>query len=438
MVHLQICGVLYPGDAKENGKLLRLKQQFFLCSASLQDIIFRSKERKLGKGSWQWSEFPSKVAVQMNDTHPTLAIPKLMRLLMDEEGLGWDEAWDITTRTVAYTNHTVLPDALEKWSQAVMWKLLPRHMEIIEEIDKRFIARIHKARPDLESKLPSMRILDNNPQKPVVRMANLCVVSVHTVNGVAQLRSEILKSELFADNVSLWPTKFQNKSNGITPHRCLRFCSPELSSIITKWLKTEEWITNLDLLTGLRQFADNVELQAEWASAKMANKQHLAEYIERATGVSIDPNSLFDIQVKRIHEYKRQLLNILGAIYINKNSKEMSPEERKKTTSRTIMIGGEAFVTYTNAKRIVKLVNDVGAVVTNDPEVNSYLKVVFVPNCDVSVAEILIPGSELSQHISTAGMEASGTSNMKFALNGCLVTGTLDGANVEIREENGE
>uniref|UniRef100_A0A7N2KNV5 Alpha-1,4 glucan phosphorylase n=1 Tax=Quercus lobata TaxID=97700 RepID=A0A7N2KNV5_QUELO len=399
MVHLQICGVLYPGDAKENGKLLRLKQQFFLCSASLQDIIFRSKERKLGKGSWQWSEFPSKVAVQMNDTHPTLAIPKLMRLLMDEEGLGWDEAWDIT---------------------------------------KKFIARIHKARPDLESKLPSMRILDNNPQKPVVRMANLCVVSVHTVNGVAQLRSEILKSELFADNVSLWPTKFQNKSNGITPHRCLRFCSPELSSIITKWLKTEEWITNLDLLTGLRQFADNVELQAEWASAKMANKQHLAEYIERATGVSIDPNSLFDIQVKRIHEYKRQLLNILGAIYINKNSKEMSPEERKKTTSRTIMIGGEAFVTYTNAKRIVKLVNDVGAVVTNDPEVNSYLKVVFVPNCDVSVAEILIPGSELSQHISTAGMEASGTSNMKFALNGCLVTGTLDGANVEIREENGE
>lgn len=434
----QICAVLYPGDTKENGKLLRLKQQFFLCSASLQDIIFRFKERKLGKGSRQWSEFPSKVAVQMNDTHPTLAIPELMRLLMDEEGLGWDEAWDITTRTVAYTNHTVLPEALEKWSQAVMWKLLPRHMEIIGEIDKRFIAMIRKARPDLESKLPSMCILDNNPQKPVVRMANLCVVSAHTVNGVAQLHSDILKSELFADYVSLWPTKFQNKTNGITPRRWLRFCSPELSSIITKWLKTEEWITKLDLLTGLRQFADNVDLQAEWASAKMANKQRLAEYIERATGVSIDPNSLFDIQVKRIHEYKRQLLNILGAIYRYKKLKEMSPEERKKTTSRTIMIGGKAFATYTNAKRIVKLVNDVGAVVNNDPEVNSYLKVVFVPNYNVSVAEILIPGSELSQHISTAGMEASGTSNMKFSLNGCLIIGTLDGANVEIREEIGE
>ncbi|KAE8039207.1 hypothetical protein FH972_011637 [Carpinus fangiana] len=430
----QICAVLYPGDATENGKLLRLKQQFFLCSASLQDIIFRFKER-VGKGSRQWSEFPSKVAVQLNDTHPTLAIPELMRLLMDDEGLGWDEAWDVTTRTIAYTNHTVLPEALEKWSQALMWKLLPRHMEIIAEIDKRFVAMIQKTQTDLESKLPSMRILDDNPQKPVVRMANLCVVSAHTVNGVAQLHSDILKSELFADYVSIWPTKFQNKTNGITPRRWLRFCSPELSNIITKWLKSEQWVTNLDLLAGLRKFADNAGFQAEWASAKMANKHRLAQYIERVTGVDIDPNSLFDIQVKRIHEYKRQLLNILGAIYRYKKLKEMSPEERKNTTSRTIMFGGKAFATYTNAKRIVKLVNDVGAVVNSDPEVNSYLKVVFVPNYNVSVAEILIPGSELSQHISTAGMEASGTSNMKFALNGCLIIGTLDGANVEIREE---
>ncbi|KAB1225781.1 Alpha-glucan phosphorylase, H isozyme [Morella rubra] len=434
----QICAVLYPGDATENGKLLRLKQQFFLCSASLQDIIFRFKERRLGKGSWEWSEFPSKVAVQLNDTHPTLAIPELMRLLMDNEGLGWDEAWDVTSRTIAYTNHTVLPEALEKWSQAVMWKLLPRHMEIVGEIDKRFITMIREEHTDLESKLPGIRILDDNPQKPVVRMANLCVVSAHTVNGVAQLHSDILTSELFADYVSIWPTKFQNKTNGITPRRWLQFCSPELSSIITKWLKSEQWTTNLDLLVGLRQFADNPELQAEWASAKMANKQRLAQYIERVTGVNIDPNSLFDIQVKRIHEYKRQLLNILGAIYRYKKLKEMSPEERKNTTPRTIMIGGKAFATYTNAKRIVKLVNDVGSVVNNDPEVNRYLKVIFVPNYNVSVAEILIPGSELSQHISTAGMEASGTSNMKFALNGCLIIGTLDGANVEIREEIGE
>ncbi|KAK2641737.1 hypothetical protein Ddye_023500 [Dipteronia dyeriana] len=434
----QICAVLYPGDATESGKLLRLKQQFFLCSASLQDIIQRFKERKNGKDTWQWSEFPSKVAVQLNDTHPTLAIPELMRLLMDEEGLGWDEAWDVTTRTIAYTNHTVLPEALEKWSQAVMWKLLPRHMEIIDEIDKRFLEMIRATRPDLESKLPNMRILDNNPQKPVVRMANLCVVSAHTVNGVAQLHSDILKAELFADYVSVWPSKLQNKTNGITPRRWLRFCNPELSNIITKWLKSEQWVTNLDLLVGLRQFADNADLQEEWASAKMASKQRLAQYILRVTGVSIDPNSLFDIQVKRIHEYKRQLMNILGAIYRYKKLKEMSPDERKNTTPRTIMIGGKAFATYTNAKRIVKLVNDVGDVVNTDPEVNSYLKVVFVPNYNVSVAELLIPGSELSQHISTAGMEASGTSNMKFSLNGCLIIGTLDGANVEIREEIGE
>ncbi|KAK9734735.1 hypothetical protein RND81_04G160000 [Saponaria officinalis] len=434
----QICAVLYPGDATESGKLLRLKQQFFLCSASLQDIIRRFKERKDGECPRPWSEFPNKVAVQLNDTHPTLAIPELMRLLMDDEGLGWDEAWGVTSRAIAYTNHTVLPEALEKWSQSVMWKLLPRHMEIIAEIDKRFVEMIRSTRPDLEDKVNSLCILDNNPQKPVVRMANLCVVSSHTVNGVAQLHSDILKSELFADYVSIWPTKFQNKTNGITPRRWLKFCSPELSDIITKWLKTDEWITNLDLLVNLRKFADNEDLQAEWSSAKMANKQRLAQYILQVTGISIDPNSLFDIQVKRIHEYKRQLLNILGAVYRYKKLKEMNPEERSKTTPRTIMIGGKAFATYTNAKRIVKLVNDVGSVVNTDPEVNSYLKVVFVPNYNVSVAEMLIPGSELSQHISTAGMEASGTSNMKFALNGCLIIGTLDGANVEIREEIGE
>lgn len=435
----QICAVLYPGDATESGKILRLKQQFFLCSASLQDIIVRFKERRDGKGTWQWADFPDKVAVQLNDTHPTLAIPELMRLLMDDEGLGWDEAWDMTTRTIAYTNHTVLPEALEKWSQSIMAKLLPRHLEIIREVDKRFMDMIMAAFPGMETKLAAMKILDDsNPQKPVVRMANLCVISAHTVNGVAQLHSDILKSELFVDYVSIWPAKFQNKTNGITPRRWLRFCNPELSDIISKRLKTDEWITNLDLLTGLRQFADDEELQAEWAAAKMANKRRLAQYVLQVTGVTIDPSSLFDIQVKRIHEYKRQLLNILGAVYRYKKLKEMSSEERKKTTPRTIMLGGKAFATYTNAKRIVKLVNDVGAVVNNDLEVNNYLKVVFVPNYNVSVAEMLIPGSELSQHISTAGMEASGTSNMKFSLNGCIIIGTLDGANVEIREEIGE
>lgn len=434
----QICAVLYPGDATESGKILRLKQQFFLCSASLQDIIVRFKERRDGNVAYPWSSFHDKVAIQLNDTHPTLAIPELMRLLLDVEELSWDEAWDVTSRTIAYTNHTVLPEALEKWSQAIMWKLLPRHMEIIAEIDKRFKALVLSNHTAMESKLPKMQILDNsNSENPVVCMANLCVVSSHSVNGVAQLHSEILKSELFVDYVSLWPNKFQNKTNGITPRRWLHFCNQELSNIITKWLKSDAWITNLDLLSGLRQFADNEELHAEWALAKLTSKNRLAQYVFKVTGVEIDSNTLFDIQVKRIHEYKRQLLNILGAVYRYKKLKEMSTEERKKSTPRTIMFGGKAFATYTNAKRVVKLVNDVGAVVNNDPEIKDYLKVVFVPNYNVSLAELLIPGSELSQHISTAGMEASGTSNMKFALNGCLIIGTLDGANIEIREEIG-
>ncbi|KAG2593002.1 hypothetical protein PVAP13_5NG629585 [Panicum virgatum] len=389
----QICAVLYPGDATEEGKLLRLKQQFFLCSASLQDMIARFKERKADRVSGKWSEFPSKVAVQLNDTHPTLAIPELMRLLM----------------------------------------------EIIEEIDKRFREMVISKHKEMEGKIDSMKVLDgSNPQKPVVRMANLCVVSSHSVNGVAELHSNILKQELFADYVSIWPNKFQNKTNGITPRRWLKFCNPELSEIITKWLKTDQWTSDLDLLTGLRKFADDEKLHAEWAAAKLACKKRLAKHVLDATGVTIDPNSLFDIQIKRIHEYKRQLLNILGAVYRYKKLKEMSAEEKQKVTPRTVMIGGKAFATYTNAKRIVKLVNDVGAVVNNDPEVNKCLKVVFIPNYNVSVAEVLIPGSELSQHISTAGMEASGTSNMKFSLNGCVIIGTLDGANVEIREEVGE
>ncbi|KAL2636357.1 hypothetical protein R1flu_007836 [Riccia fluitans] len=434
----QICAVLYPGDATEEGKLLRLKQQYFMCSASLQDIIARFKERRPTKGPINWSEFPSKVAVQMNDTHPTLAAPELMRILMDDEGLGWDEAWSITNKTVAYTNHTVLPEALEKWSQTVMAKLLPRHMEIITEIDKQFQAFVTRTRPDLESKIESMRVLDNNPQKPVVRMAHLCVLSSHKVNGVAELHSDILKKDLFADFYSLWPDKFQNKTNGVTPRRWLRFCSPELSTIITKWLRTDKWVTNLDLLAGLREFADDKQLHKEWAAAKLQNKIRFAHYLEEKTGVKVNPSSLFDTQIKRIHEYKRQLMNILGVVYRYKKMKEMSPEERKKVVPRVVMLGGKAFATYAQAKRIVKLVTDVGAVVNSDPEMGDLLKVVFIPNYNVTVAELAIPASELSQHISTAGMEASGTSNMKFALNGCLIIGTLDGANVEIREEIGE
>ncbi|KAI5073951.1 hypothetical protein GOP47_0011964 [Adiantum capillus-veneris] len=435
----QICTILYPGDTTEDGKLLRLKQQYFLCSASLQDIIARFKERQKDSNSLNWRQFPNKVAVQMNDTHPTLGIPELMRLLMDIEGLGWDEAWSITSSTVAYTNHTVLPEALEKWPQSVLAKLLPRHMEIIAEIDKQFQALLHTKRPDLESKISDLRVIDSsNPNKVVIRMAHLCVISSHTVNGVAELHSNILKNELFSDFSSLWPHKFQNKTNGITPRRWLRFCSPELSTIITKWLRTDKWVTNLDLLRGLREFANDKQLHKEWAAAKLAAKVRLATYILEVTGVKVDPSTLFDTQIKRIHEYKRQLLNIMGVIYRYKKIKEMSPEQRISVVPRTVMLGGKAFATYAQAKRIVKLVTDVGAVVNNDPDVGDLLKVVFIPNYNVTVAELAIPGSELSQHISTAGMEASGTSNMKFALNGCLIIGTLDGANVEIREEIGE
>ncbi|XP_024541571.1 alpha-glucan phosphorylase, H isozyme-like [Selaginella moellendorffii] len=432
----QICSVLYPGDSTEDGKLLRLKQQYMLCSASLQDIFSRFKERR---GAISWDEFPNKVAVQLNDTHPTLAIPELMRILMDDEGLGWDQAWNITSSTIAYTNHTVLPEALEKWSQVVMAKLLPRHMEIIAEIDKRFQVLVARTRPELESKLEALQVLDNsNPEKKLVRMAHLCVVSAHSVNGVAELHSEILKKELFSDFYSLWPEKFNNKTNGVTPRRWLRFCSPELSAIITKWLRTDKWVTNLDLLSGLREFAEDKQLQEEWNAAKLANKVRFADYLLKVVGVEVNPQTLFDIQIKRIHEYKRQLLNILSVIYRYKTIKEMSPEERANTVPRTVMFGGKAFATYAQAKRIVKLVTDVGAVVNNDPNVSPHLKVVFIPNYNVTVAELAIPASELSQHISTAGMEASGTSNMKFALNGSLIIGTLDGANIEIREEIGE
>ncbi|TYG52258.1 hypothetical protein ES288_D09G012400v1 [Gossypium darwinii] len=515
----KICYVLYPGDESLEGQILRLKQQYTLCSASLQDIIARFERRSGAKV--KWDEFPDKVAVQMNDTHPTLCIPELMRILIDVKGLSWKEAWNITQRTVAYTNHTVLPEALEKWSLELMQKLLPRHMEIIEMIDEELIRTIvsEHGKADsnlLEKKLKQMRILENvelpaafsdllvKPKKspvavpsdefgeseeeeeaeaeaeaeaeeekeeeklkpaggkiksvkegtqgkkkkipePVpeppklVRMANLCVVGGHAVNGVAAIHSEIVKDEVFNDFFQLWPEKFQNKTNGVTPRRWIRFCNPELSKIITSWTGSEDWVLNTEKLSELRKFADNEDLQIQWRAAKRSNKLKVASLIKERTGYIVSPDSMFDIQVKRIHEYKRQLLNILGIVYRYKKMKEMSASERKKKfVPRVCIFGGKAFATYVQAKRIVKFITDVGATVNHDPDIGDLLKVVFVPDYNVSVAELLIPASELSQHISTAGMEASGTSNMKFAMNGCILIGTLDGANVEIREEVGE
>ncbi|KAK4841775.1 hypothetical protein QYF36_010211 [Acer negundo] len=496
----KICYILYPGDESVEGKTLRLKQQYTLCSASLQDIIARYERRS--EEPVNWENFPEKVAVQMNDTHPTLCIPELIRILMDVKGLSWKEAWNITQRTVAYTNHTVLPEALEKWSLELMQDLLPRHVEIIRTVDEELLHTIvtEYGTEDLDllqQKLKQMRILDNielpesvakllvkseensaahpteevdisgeeskdaveedqseeqeveekndvtfepDPTLPkIVRMANLCVAGGHAVNGVAEIHSEIVKNEVFNDFYQLWPQKFQNKTNGVTPRRWIRFCNPDLSKIITKWTGTGDWIINTEILSTLQKFADNEDLHSEWREAKRRNKIKVASFLKEKTGYVVSPDAMFDVQVKRIHEYKRQLMNILGIVYRYKKMKEMSPEERKANfVPRVCIFGGKAFATYVQAKRIVKLITDVGVTVNHDPDIGDLLKVVFVPDYNVSVAEVLIPGSELSQHISTAGMEASGTSNMKFAMNGCIVIGTLDGANVEIREEVGE
>ncbi|KMT08973.1 hypothetical protein BVRB_6g136860 [Beta vulgaris subsp. vulgaris] len=509
----KICYILYPGDETREGKTLRLKQQYTLCSASLQDIIAHFEKRSGHPVNWE--VFPEKVAVQMNDTHPTLCIPELIRILMDIKGLSWNDAWSITQKTVAYTNHTVLPEALEKWSLELIEELLPRHVEIIKLIDEELIKTIiaEYGTQDLDllqQKLQQMRIIDNialpasvlellvkpliitpiptpteegeapsndepvvekelseavedpvekkdeadvlsiqqkeqpnfnpDPKLPkTIRMANLCVVGGHAVNGVAEIHSEIVKNDVFNDFYKLWPEKFQNKTNGVTPRRWIRFCNPALSKIITKWTGSDDWVLKTEKLAELKKFANNAELQTEWREAKRINKMKVAAFLKEKTGYLVNPDAMFDVQVKRIHEYKRQLLNILGIVYRYKKMKEMAPEERAvRYVPRVCIFGGKAFATYYQAKRIVKFITDVAATVNNDPEIGDLLKVVFVPDYNVSVAEVLIPGSELSQHISTAGMEASGTSNMKFAMNGCLLIGTLDGANVEIREEVGE
>ena len=368
----------------------------------------------------------------------------------------------MTSKCVAYTNHTVMPEALEKWPLDLLTELLPRHVEIIKQIDTRFIAAVKKqysAMPAaaLAATLKNMVILQDYEHEPaaaevadedaavaaaappaMVRMANLCMIAGHTVNGVAAIHSEIVKNDVFNDFYKLWPSKFQNKTNGVTPRRWLELCNPALSSVITKWLGSDAWVANLDLLSGLAKHADDPQLQAEWQAAKRANKVAQVAYIKAVTGATVSPDTMWDIQVKRIHEYKRQLLNILGIVYRYKQMKAMTPAQRAACVPRTCMIGGKAYATYLQAKRIVKLVNAVGSVVNTDADTGSLLKVLFVPNYNVSVAEKIVPASELSQHISTAGTEASGTSNMKFVMNGCLIIGTLDGANVEIRDNVGQ
>lgn len=428
-----ISSVLYPDDRTYEGKELRLKQQHFLCSATIQDVVRRYKEKHDN-----FDHFADKVAFQLNDTHPTIAVPELMRVLMDENRLGWTKSWELCTKVFSFTNHTVLPEALEKWPVTLIEKLLPRHMQIIYDINWRFLQDMRGRFGDDWTRITRMSIIEDSDGGKVVRMAYLAVVVSHTVNGVAAIHSELIKQTIFKDFYEVWPHKFQNKTNGVTQRRWLAFCNPPLRSLITDMLGTEGWIKELTLLEGLRKFADDSEFYKRWEEVKFTAKQKAMEYIENATGIRVPRNAMLDMQVKRIHEYKRQLLNVLGIIYRYDKMKKMTPAERQQCVPRVCVVGGKAAPGYEMAKRIIKLVCAVGDKVNNDSDIGDLLKVVFVPDYNVSAAEYLVPGSELSQHISTAGTEASGTSNMKFAMNGSLIIGTLDGANVEIAEEIGE
>jgi starch phosphorylase len=422
-----ISKVLYPNDQGFSGKELRLKQQYFFVAASLQDILRRFKTH-----SENFESFPDHVAIQLNDTHPSIAIPELMRIFVDEEDLEWDEAWSITTRVFAYTNHTVLPEALERWSVDLMGRLLPRHLEIIYQINDSFLASVKKQFPDDTDLLRRISFIEENDHKQI-RMPYLSIVGSHTINGVAELHTELLKTTVFKDFYKLFPERFQNKTNGITPRLWLRNVNPELSKIITAKIG-DGWITELQQLRQLEAFAEDPEFQQSWRSVKRLKKEQLANWLKQNSGISIDPESLFDVQIKRIHEYKRQLLNILHVIYLYN---QMLEHPELPFVSRTFLFGGKAAPGYFMAKLIINLANDVARVVNHDPAMQDRLKVVFVPNYNVSVAEKMIPATDISQHISTAGTEASGTGNMKFILNGALILGTMDGANIEIAEEVG-
>ncbi|MEW5297432.1 MAG: hypothetical protein WDW36_000640 [Sanguina aurantia] len=429
-----LSSVLYPDDRTYEGKELRLKQQHFFVSATLQDVLRRFLDMHS-----DWDAFPQQVAFQLNDTHPTIAVPELMRLLMDDHKLGWTKAWELTTKVFAFTNHTVLPEALERWPVSLMEKLLPRHIQIIYDINYRFLQSVRSHFGDDWSRINRMSIIEEAGGEKFVRMAYLAVVACHTVNGVAAIHSEIIKATIFKDFYEMHPEKFQNKTNGVTQRRWLAFCNPPLRSLLTKTLGSDSWITTLSDLKALSSHADDPAFQAEWSGVKLTAKVRAARMIEDLTGVKVSTSSLFDIQIKRIHEYKRQLLNVLGIIHRYDAIKRMTPEQRRtQVVPRVCVIGGKAAPGYEMAKRIIKLVCAVGDKINNDPDVGDLLKLVFLPDYNVSVAEVIIPGSELSQHISTAGTEASGTSNMKFSMNGCLIIGTLDGANVEIAEEIGQ
>jgi starch phosphorylase len=423
-----ISRVLYPNDKVFVGQELRLKQEYFLVSASMQDIIRRFK-----KQASDFTKFPEKVSIQCNDTHPNLAIPELMRYLLDEEHMDWEKAWDITVKTMVYTNHTLLPEALEKWPVSLIRNLLPRHLNIIYEINRRFLDEVSVKLGEDKNRQSRMSIVSEG-EHPVVHMAHLGIVGSKKVNGVAALHSRLLKESMFRDFDELYPDKFTNKTNGITPRRWLKQCNPALADLITEKIG-DQWITELDELKKLTKYADDKKFSKQFATIKNENKKELADYIKANNNVEIDPNSMFDIQIKRIHEYKRQLMAALHVITLYNRLKE-NPD--LDMPPRTVIFAGKAAPGYTMAKLHIKLINSIAEVVNNDPQVNEKLKCVFLQNYSVTLAEKMIPAANLSEQISTAGMEASGTGNMKFALNGALTIGTLDGANVEIKEEVGD
>ncbi|HTL89845.1 MAG TPA: glycogen/starch/alpha-glucan phosphorylase [Leptolyngbya sp.] len=423
-----ITKVLYPNDDQAQGKQLRLEQQFFFVTCALQDVIRIHKDRR----GLPLETLHEKFTIQLNDTHPTIAVAELMRLLIDEHDMEWDQAWHITQNTFAYTNHTLLPEALERWTLGLFGSLLPRHLQIIYQINSLFLVEVQAKYPNDEARLKRMSLIDESGER-YVRMANLATLGSYSVNGVAELHSDLLKHDVLHDFAEMFPEKFNNKTNGVTPRRFIVLSNPRLANLFTSKLG-EGWIKNLDELRKLEPLAEDAQFREEWRSIKQAIKQELADYIQQENGIEVNVNSIFDIQSKRFHEYKRQHLNVLHIVTLY-NRLKANPE--LEITPRTFIFGGKAAPGYFMAKLIIKLITSIADVINNDPDVRGQIKVVFLKNYNVKFAQRVYPAADLSEQISTAGKEASGTGNMKFAMNGALTIGTLDGANIEIREEVG-